>query len=304
MRAADDSFRVSGRGTTWQLLSATERGGEVMSAHLNEAAHAHTHDAPAEVFPQGFAFPSQIEALVARATHLEIVPTADAVAVEAEAVQLVAVEPSVVIPIFSRQALILKRTLDLALALVCFVCAAPMFLIVGLLVAVTSRGPVLFKQQRVGKNGVLFSMLKFRTMHSDTEHRLRRDPELWALYVLNDYKLPGTHSQVTSVGSTLRKFSLDELPQLWNVLRGDMSMVGVRPVTKEQFDSRPQPTRHLYVALRPGVTGLWQVRGRSSIQHGSRLALDDHYTSTWSNRQDLSILVRTPVAVLKPSQTA
>ena len=278
-----------------------------MSAHLNEAAHAHTHDAPAEVFPQGFAFPSQSEALSARAAHLEQSPVVEAVeveAVEAEAEQLVAVEPAVVIPVFSRQALILKRTLDVALALVCFVCAAPMFLIVGLLVAVTSRGPVLFKQQRVGKNGVLFSMLKFRTMHSDTEHRLRRDPELWALYVLNDYKLPGTHSQVTSVGSALRKFSLDELPQLWNVLRGDMSMVGVRPVTKEQFDSRPQPTRHLYVALRPGVTGLWQVRGRSSIQHGSRLALDDHYTSTWSNRQDLSILVRTPVAVLKPSQTA
>jgi lipopolysaccharide/colanic/teichoic acid biosynthesis glycosyltransferase len=277
-----------------------------MSAHLNEAALEHAHAAPAEVFPQGFAFPSQTEALVARAAHLETVPAAEAVVdevAEVEVEQPAAVEPAVAIPIFSRQALILKRTLDVALALVCFVCAVPMFLIVGLLVALTSRGPVLFKQQRVGKNGVLFSMLKFRTMHSDTEHRLRRDPELWALYVLNDYKLPGTHSQVTSVGSTLRKFSLDELPQLWNVLRGDMSMVGVRPVTKEQFDSRPQPTRHLYVALRPGVTGLWQVRGRSSIQHGSRLALDDRYTSTWSNRQDLSILVRTPVAVLKPSQT-
>ena len=269
-----------------------------MSAHLNEAAHAHTHDAPAEVFPQGFAFPSQSEALVARAAHLEIVPVVEAVEVEAE--QPVAVE----LPVFSNAALTFKRITDIAVATVSLVLGSPLFLVVALIVRFSSKGPVLYKQHRVGRDGELFRMLKFRTMHCDTDQLLRSDPALWDQYVKNDFKLPSGHSQVTKSGHVLRKLSLDELPQLWNVLRGDMSVVGVRPVTSEQFDLRPQNTRGLYAMLRPGITGLWQIDGRSSVQHLPRLLLDDQYVTRWSNRRDLAILARTPVAVLKPSRAS
>ena len=274
----------------------------MMSAHLNEAAHAHTHDAPAEVFPQGFAFPSQSEALVARAAHLEIVPTAEAVVDEGvvEAEQPVAVE----LPVFSNAALTFKRITDIAIATVCLMLGSPLFLVVALIVRFSSKGPVLFKQHRVGRDGELFRMLKFRTMHCDTDDLVRSDLALWDQYVKNDFKLPSGHSQVTKSGHVLRKLSLDELPQLWNVLRGDMSVVGVRPVIMEQFDRRPQSTRALYTMLRPGITGLWQIDGRSSVQHLPRLILDDQYVTRWSNRRDIAILARTPVAVLKPSRAS
>ena len=283
------------------LLSATKRGGEVMSAHLNEAALEHTHAAPAEVYPQGFAFPSQVESLSARAAHLEHSPVAvPHVEADADAEQPVAVE----VPVFSNAALTFKRITDIAIATVCVVLGSPLFLVVALIVRFSSKGPVLFKQHRVGRNGELFVMLKFRTMYCDTDGLLRSDPALWDQYVKNDFKLPSGHSQVTKPGHVLRKLSLDEMPQLWNVLRGDMSVVGVRPVTMEQFDSRPQSTRGLYVMLRPGITGLWQVDGRSSVQHLPRLLFDDQYVTRWSNRRDLAILARTPVAVLKPSRSS
>ncbi|CAB4786307.1 MAG: sugar transferase [Actinobacteria bacterium] len=270
-----------------------------MSAHLNEAAHAHTHDAPAEVFPQGFAFPSQSEALVARAAHLEVVPTAEAVVVERLQEEL----PDLAIPTFSRQALFLKRTLDVVIALACLICALPLFLVVGLLVALTSRGPILFKHKRVGKNGEPFLILKFRTMHHGAEQRLRSNPVLWDEYVRNDYKLPASHCQVTKIGNVLRKLSLDEIPQFWNVLVGHMSITGIRPLVKEELEGRPHRSQQLYALLRPGVTGLWQVEGRSLTRHGSRIALDDNYVLEWNNRRDLGILLRTPVAVLKPSRS-
>jgi len=269
-----------------------------MPARLNEEAMAPTHTAPAEVYPQGFAFPSQTESLSVRAAHLEIVPAAEAV--EADAVQPVAVE----LPVFSNAALAFKRLTDIAIATVCLVLGSPLFLVVALVVRFSSKGPVLFKQHRIGVGGEPFSIVKFRTMRHGADKHLRKNPKLWDEYVRNDYKLPDSHGQITKAGYVLRKLSLDELPQLWNVLRGHMSVVGVRPLVKEEFEGRPASHRALYVLLPPGITGLWQVRGRSSTQHAERIALDDEYISTWSNRQDLAILVRTPAAVLKPSRAS
>jgi len=199
----------------------------------------------------------------------------------------------------NRHALRIKRLFDVAIATGSLLVALPVLPVLVALVALTSRGPVIYKQNRVGRGGEVFTILKFRTMRDGTHHRVCNDPSLWAEYVANDYKLPGKHSEVTKVGYVLRKLSLDELPQFWNVLRGDMSIVGVRPLIVDEFEARHHLSRALYVRLPPGITGLWQVEGRSSVQHGERIELDDRYVESWTLRGDLKLLARTPWALLR-----
>lgn len=191
-----------------------------------------------------------------------------------------------------------KRALDISLT----VLALPVVLIVGvliaLLVAVTSRGPVLFRQERLGLGGRRFPMVKFRTMHADAEARLRADPKLWDEYVRNDFKLPpGTDQRVTPIGRFLRRSSLDELPQLVNVLLGHMSLVGPRPIVPEEIEMYG-PDRDAYLSVRPGITGTWQVNGRSGVGYPDRTVLDRDYVESWSLWTDVQILARTPLAVL------
>jgi putative colanic acid biosynthesis UDP-glucose lipid carrier transferase len=183
---------------------------------------------------------------------------------------------------------------------------AVLVLVIGALVAATSRGPVFFKQERVGLGGSRFRMVKFRTMLVDAEERLRRDPALWNDYVRNDFKLPnGRDPRVTPVGRFLRRSSLDELPQLFNVLLGHMSLVGPRPhalVMEEDILVRyPHAARRL--DMRPGMTGLAQVRGlrgptrrKDDITH--RIEADVEYVENWTLRRDLGILAMTPGAWL------
>jgi exopolysaccharide production protein ExoY len=184
-----------------------------------------------------------------------------------------------------------KRGLDLGVAVLTgLVCA--------LLIKLTSRGPVLFLQERVGLDGQGFRMYKFRTMRYDAEELLNSDPDLWDQYVNNDYKLPVSDDpRITRLGKWLRRTSLDELPQMINVLLGSMSLVGPRPVTRAQFDAFAEVV-DAYRSVRPGMTGYWQVNGRSDVHYPERAEYDRHYVAKWSFWLDVSLIVRTPLAVI------
>jgi lipopolysaccharide/colanic/teichoic acid biosynthesis glycosyltransferase len=190
-----------------------------------------------------------------------------------------------------------KRGLDLGLALLTAPITLSLGLMCALLIKLTSRGPVLFRQERVGLAGRSFCMYKFRTMRHDAEELLGADPELWDRYVRNDYKLPVSEDpRITRLGKWLRRTSLDELPQLINVLLGDMSLVGPRPVTRAQFDAFADVV-DAYQSVRPGLTGYWQVNGRSDVHYPERADYDRRYVEQWSIWLDVSLIVRTPIAV-------
>lgn len=192
-----------------------------------------------------------------------------------------------------------KRILDILVALLLISIAFPIMAVVGLILAFRS-GPVFFAHTRVGRQGRNFSCLKFRTMLPDAEQRLKelldRDPaarQQWEASRKLD-----RDPRITPFGSFLRRSSLDELPQLFNVLSGTMSLVGPRPVPRAELELYGQ-SRGYYLAMTPGVTGLWQVSGRNQLSYDQRVALDRHYAENLSFGMDLSILVRTVGVVLK-----
>ena len=194
---------------------------------------------------------------------------------------------------------IAKRALDIVGAGVGLVLLAPFFLIVALMVR-ADGGPAFFAHQRVGRGGKLFGCLKFRSMVIDSQARLEallaNDPAARAEWEATR-KLKND-PRITRIGRFLRSTSLDELPQLINVLLGEMSLVGPRPVQEAEIDRYYGASAAHYMAVRPGITGLWQVSGRSETSYESRVALDVTYVSRPSLLADISILLRTPVAVL------
>jgi lipopolysaccharide/colanic/teichoic acid biosynthesis glycosyltransferase len=189
-----------------------------------------------------------------------------------------------------------KRVLDVSLALVALILASPIFILVAIAVRCSSRGCILFRQTRVGRYGRPFTCLKFRTMIMDAHRMLADDPELGARFVVA-YKLP-TDPRVTRLGRILRNLSLDELPQLWNVLRGEMSLVGPRPALAEELRRMYGPAASQVISVRPGLTGLWQVSGRCATSYEERVLLDLSYVERRSLFLDLRIIARTPIAVL------
>jgi Undecaprenyl-phosphate galactose phosphotransferase WbaP len=194
---------------------------------------------------------------------------------------------------------IAKRALDIIGAGLGLVLLSPFFLVVALLVR-ADGGPAFFAHQRVGRGGKLFGCLKFRSMVIDSQARLEAllasDPAARAEWEATR-KLKND-PRITRIGRFLRSTSLDELPQLINVLRGEMSLVGPRPVQEAEIDRYYGASAAHYMAVRPGITGLWQVSGRSETSYESRVALDVSYVARPSMLADLSILLRTPVAVL------
>jgi exopolysaccharide production protein ExoY len=193
----------------------------------------------------------------------------------------------------------LKRTADVLIALAAIFLLAPLLAICFAAIALTSPGPALFRHRRIGFNGKPFFCLKFRTMVTDAPQRLQRllesDPAAAAEWTAT-CKL--RHDpRITVIGALLRKSSLDELPQLFNVLRGDMSIVGPRPVTEVELD-RYSSAVNAYLACRPGITGLWQVSGRSSTSYNRRVACDTFYAQNWSMALDTKILVVTLPSLL------
>jgi exopolysaccharide biosynthesis polyprenyl glycosylphosphotransferase len=189
-----------------------------------------------------------------------------------------------------------KRTIDIVGSVVGLVTLAPVFAVTAIAVRATSPGPVLFVQHRCGLGGRLFQFYKFRTMVVDAAER-RADLEHLNEMQGPVFKIAGD-PRMTRLGAVLRKLSVDELPQLWNVLKGDMSLVGPRPPMPCEVE---RYTRHhaQRLGVIPGITGLWQVSGRSEIPEFDRwLELDLEYARTWSLWLDLIILLKTPIVVL------
>ena len=193
---------------------------------------------------------------------------------------------------------LLKRSLDLTFGTALLACLSPLALILASLVRLTSRGPAFYSQDRLGYRGRTFRMWKLRTMYEDAaallERHLAGSPaarEEWQ----RTHKLR-LDPRVTPLGRALRRLSLDELPQLWNVIRGDMSLVGPRPIVAAEVPAYGQ-TFSLYTRVHPGLTGLWQVSGRNAVPFPDRVDLDAFYVRNWSVWLDLYVLMRTVRAV-------
>ena len=192
-----------------------------------------------------------------------------------------------------------KRTLDVLGAGIGLLLALPVLAVLAVLVRLDSHGPVLFVQRRVGRHGVPFGCLKLRTMCADAEERLAGDGSLRQAYEANGYKIPvDCDPRVTRFGRFLRATSLDELPQLWNVLTGDMSLVGPRPVVEQEL-AHYGAARDVLLSVRPGITGAWAVQGRSSVNYPERADIELAYARAWSVGEDLRILVRTVAVVVQ-----
>ena len=193
-------------------------------------------------------------------------------------------------------ALVLKRAIDVLLSLLFLILSAPLFLIIPLAIKLTSPGPVFFKQERCGLNGRRFIVLKFRTMVSDAE--VLKSP----LEKLNEVSGPvfkiKKDPRITQLGRFLRKFSLDEIPQCINVLRGDMSIVGPRPPIPSEVEKYDLWQRRR-LSMKPGITCLWQVNGRNKIPFEEWMKLDLEYIDRWSLELDMKIILKTIPAVLR-----
>ena len=193
---------------------------------------------------------------------------------------------------------ICKRAIDIIGAISGLLLLSPVIVIVACAIKFTSKGPIFFSQKRVGKNGELFDMYKFRSMVVNAEElkeKLANQNEMSGpMFKMKD------DPRVTKVGKFIRKTSLDELPQLWNVLKGDMSLVGTRPPTLDEYESyTPEQKRRL--SFKPGITGLWQVSGRSEITDFDEVVkLDVAYMDGWTIWRDIKILLKTiKVVVMK-----
>jgi len=191
---------------------------------------------------------------------------------------------------------IMKLWLDFTLTFLSMVIFAPLMLIIALIIKLDSRGSVFHRRRVMGVNGRQFNAYKFRTMHENGDAILAKHPELQA-ELAETYKLKHD-PRVTRVGKLLRRFSLDELPQLLNVLKLDMSLVGPRMIAPVEIDKYDKWDINL-LTVKPGLTGLWQVSGRSDVSYSERVRLDMHYIRNWSIWLDLQIILQTIPAILK-----
>jgi lipopolysaccharide/colanic/teichoic acid biosynthesis glycosyltransferase len=192
-----------------------------------------------------------------------------------------------------------KRLIDIMVALIALILAAPILAVLCLLVTLESRGNPIFKHSRVGFRGRKFNCLKLRTMRADAESVLRGDPEMYEAYRQNHFKIPDARDpRVTRVGRFLRRTSLDELPQLWNILVGEMSLVGPRPVVDEELAIYGDD-KDLMLSVRPGLTGAWAVNGRQAVGYPERCELELGYVRERTMLRDARIMLRTAGVVLR-----
>ena len=204
--------------------------------------------------------------------------------------------------------IVVKRGIDILGSVLLLLVLSPILAAVALAIKLTSKGPVIFEQERLGQFGTKFKCLKFRTMYTDNDPKIHR--EYVQNFIAGQAKVANSNCnqpivykltndpRVTPVGGFLRKTSLDEFPQFWNVLRGEMSLVGPRPPVTYEFEMYDYWHRRRVLELKPGVTGLWQVNGRSRTCFDDMVRLDLRYSQTWSLWLDFKILLATPLAVV------
>jgi lipopolysaccharide/colanic/teichoic acid biosynthesis glycosyltransferase len=192
-------------------------------------------------------------------------------------------------------ALVIKRAIDILVASIGLLLLAPVLVSIAIMVKLQDGGPVLYRRRVVGPEGP-FDALKFRSMCPNADALLNQNPSLRRKFQAN-FKLK-SDPRITRIGARLRKYSLDELPQLFNVLIGQMSLVGPRIITAEELSKYGQ-YHPLLLSVKPGLTGYWQVNGRQDVDYERRVAMDVYYIEHWSLRLELLILLRTPRKVLK-----
>ena len=221
-----------------------------------------------------------------------------------------ALYPDLIIPGNRRRSLlVVKRAIDIAGSALLLALCSPLFLAIAVAVRLSSKGPVLFRQQRVGQYGQCFPFLKFRSMYVNNDHLVHQ--KFITEMITNDaerqpagkngdgvFKLKND-TRITRVGRFLRRTSLDELPQLLNVLKGEMSLVGPRPAIPYELAAYQTWHRRRVLEARPGITGVWQVAGRSRVKFDEMVRMDLRYAMAWSPWLDLKILLRTPLAVIR-----
>jgi lipopolysaccharide/colanic/teichoic acid biosynthesis glycosyltransferase len=204
-------------------------------------------------------------------------------------------------------AFLAKRAIDIFGSAMALLVLAPLFVVIAALVKLTSKGPILFKQERLGQFGKTFKCLKFRSMHANNDLKIHQEFMKNLISGAYEGKGDGTTKKVfkmtndpriTRVGRFLRRSSLDELPQFFNVLMGEMSLVGPRPPLFYEYKEYDLWHRRRVLEVKPGITGLWQVNGRSRVSFNEMVRLDLRYARSWSLLLDLQILIKTPLAVI------
>ena len=196
---------------------------------------------------------------------------------------------------------VLKKFLDFLFSLFFLITCIPIFILISLLIKLSSRGPIFFLQERIGRNNTTFKCIKFRTMHPEAkdilENLLMKDSKV-RIEFEKTHKIKND-PRITTIGKLLRKTSLDELPQFINVLRNEMSIVGPRPIVNKE---KKKYGKHLkkVLSIKPGITGLWQVSGRNNLTYKTRVKLDLNYAKNYNFLMDMRIIIRTIGVILFP----
>lgn len=193
--------------------------------------------------------------------------------------------------------LCLKRMMDIFLSLIALLISAPILIIISILIKLDSKGNIIYKQRRLGKNGKIFTIYKFRTMVSNAEEVMKNFTKEQKEEFEKFFKLEND-PRITRMGNFLRKTSLDELPQIFNVLKGDMSFIGPRPVVEKEIEKYGD-LKDKYLSIKPGLTGWWACNGRSSITYEDRINLEIYYVDNISFKLDFKCFYKTIIAIIK-----
>ncbi len=186
------------------------------------------------------------------------------------------------------------------ISLLLIIILSPIFILLHIIIFLDDGSPTIFAQNRIGKNGKIFKCYKLRSMLNNAEEILRNDESMMKIYIKNGYKIPEKfETRYTKYGSFLRKSSLDEIPQLFNVFLGQMNLVGPRPIVPNELEHYQGEKRIAFLSMKPGMTGLWQVSGRSDLDYPERVDFELSYKSKRSFLLDLKILFKTFLVVIK-----
>lgn len=191
----------------------------------------------------------------------------------------------------------IKRILDVMLATIALIILSPFFLLIGIIIKLDSKGPIFFTHNRIGKNGKPFKMYKFRTMYQNAQEMINDFTEEQMKEWKENYKLKND-PRITKIGNILRKTSLDELPQIWNIIKGDLSIIGPRPVIDEELEKYGS-NKEKFLSITPGLTGYWQANGRSDTTYEERMEMELYYVDHISWKLDVKIFFKTIISVIK-----